>query len=614
MFNEKKIKNKIVRRLILLGSFKLVIFSVIISRLYKLQVIDRQKYKTLANDNRINLILHAPSRGKIIDSEGNIIADNRKVYTLTITPFLIKNIDNTIKNISNLIKVSQEEISLFNIKLQNINKSDDPIALKKYLSWSELSIISVNIPNLPGVNIKVGSIREYSMGSYYAHILGYTSYLSRKESQNSYTYNISEFAIGKVGIEKVYDSYLRGIPGTEEVEVNAQGNYIRRLSIIKSKPGINVQLTVNSELQDYTHKRIGSNMGATLVIDAENGNILSSASSPSFDPNIFSKTLNETAWEKISKATNGPLINRAFNGLYPPGSTFKPVVALAALKYGLINNNEIFFCNGTYTLGNRDFHCWHKGGHGNLNLINAIAQSCDVFFYELAMRLGIEKISETAKLLGFHSYYDDFFGKPKSIIPNKKWKKEKYNERWQKGETLNVGIGQGFLLSTPLELAIMTANLINKGKIISPNIIKSISGEVKKDILINKKNNFSIEHLNIIKKGMFKVINSPKGTAWKSRTNDEEFIIAGKTGTSQVRMISVKERETGILKNEDLPFNQRDHALFIGFAPYKKPKYITVVILEHAGGGSSKAAPVGRDLLIATRKIIEGIDTNIAVS
>ena len=614
MFNEKKIKNKIVRRLILLGSFKLIIFSVIIGRLYKLQVIDRQKYKTLANDNRINLVLHAPSRGKITDSEGNIIADNRKVYTLTITPFLIKNIDNTIKNISNLINVSQEEISLFNIKLQNINKSDDPIALKEYLSWSELSIISVNIPNLPGVNIKVGSIREYSMGSYYAHILGYTSYLSRKESQNSYTYNISEFSIGKAGIEKVYDSYLRGVPGTEEVEVNAQGNYIRRLSMTKSKPGINVQLTVNSELQDYTNKRIGSNIGATLVIDAKNGNILSSASSPTFDPNIFSKTLNEKSWEKISKATNGPLINRPFNGLYPPGSTFKPVVALAALKYGLIKNNEIFFCNGTYPLGNRDFHCWHKEGHGNLNLINAIAESCDVFFYELAIRLGIEKISETAKLLGFNSYYDDFFGKPKSIIPNKKWKKEKYNERWQKGETLNVGIGQGFLLSTPLELAIMTANLINKGKIISPNIIKFISGEVKKDISINKKNNFSIDHLNIIKKGMFKVINSPKGTAWKSRTNDEEFIIAGKTGTSQVRMISVKERETGILKNEDLPFNQRDHALFIGFAPYKKPKYITVVILEHAGGGSSNAAPVGRDLLIATRKIIEGIDTNIAVS
>lgn len=614
MFNEKKIKNKIVRRLLLLGSFKLLIFSVIIGRLYKLQVIDRQKYKTLANDNRINLILHAPSRGKIFDSNGNIIADNRKVYTLTLTPFLINNIDDSIKSISNLINISQEEIKLFFNRLENIKKSDNPIALKEYLSWNELSIISVNIPTLPGVNIKVGSIREYSMGSYFAHILGYTTYLSRKESKDSYSYNIPNFFVGKVGIEKVYDSYLRGVPGTEEVEVNAQGNYIRRLSITNSKSGNDLQLTINSELQNYSHKRIGSKIGASLVIDAVNGDILSSTSSPSYDPNMFSKTLNQSSWDNIARDTNSPLINRTFNGLYPPGSTFKPVVALAALKYGLISTKEKIFCNGIYKMGNRNFHCWHKGGHGSINLINAIAESCDVFFYELAIRLGIEKISETAKLLGFNSYYDDFFGKPKSVVPTKKWKKENYNERWQKGETLNVGIGQGFLLSTPLELAIMTANIINKGKKISPNIIKAISGEKVNSSLSNDNNQFSIDHLNIIKKGMFKVLNSPKGTAWKSRTDDKEFIISGKTGTSQVRIISTQERDTGILKNEDLPYNQRDHALFIGFAPFKKPKYITAVILEHAGGGSSNAAPVGRDLLIEARKIIEGIDTTKIVS
>ena len=419
---------------------------------------------------------------------------------------------------------------------------------------------------------------------------------------------------GKNGIEKIYDSFLKGVPGKEEIEVNAKGKYIRRLSMIKSKPGKDVQLTINSEIQDYAYKAIGSNVGAALVLDAKNGDIICSVSTPSYDPNIFSKTLQDSSWEKIINSPNAPLINRSISGLYPPGSTFKPVVALAALQNGLISSRDTIHCNGTYVLGNRKFHCWKKSGHGNLNLSDAIAQSCDVFFYDLALRLGIEKISETAKLLGFGQYYDDYYGIPKSIVPNKKWKKDNYNESWQKGETLNVGIGQGFLLSTPLELAIMTGNIINNGNIISPNIIKSISGENIKNNNVNKGNNFNIEHLNIIKNAMYKVMNSPKGTAWKSRISDEDFEIAGKTGTSQVRIISAKERETGIIKNKDLPYEKRDHALFIGFAPFKNPKYITTVILEHAGGGASYAAPIARDLLIASRKVIEGIDTDISVS
>ena len=351
-----------------------------------------------------------------------------------------------------------------------------------------------------------------------------------------------------------------------------------------------------------------------LVLDAKNGDILCSASSPSFDPNIFSKKLDNQSWNKIINSMNAPLINRPINGLYPPGSTFKPVVALAALKFGVISKDEKIFCNGIYTLGNRNFHCWKEVGHGNLNLEDAIAQSCDVYFYELALRLGINKIAETARLLGFGEFYDDYYGISKSIIPDKKWKKDNFNEKWQKGETLNVGIGQGFLLSTPLELAIMTANIINKGNLIKPNIVKSISGEKVDNDKLTVRRNFKLEHLDIIKKAMYQVINSPKGTAWKSRVNDKDFNISGKTGTSQVRIISKEERESGIIKNEDLPFEKRDHALFVGFAPYNNPKYITTVILEHAGGGASNAAPMARDILVKARKIIEGIDTDISVS
>ena len=608
MYNAKKIKNKIIRRVVILGSFKLLIFSVIISRLYKLQVIDRQKYKTLANKNRIDLVLHAATRGKVMDSEGGIIADNRKIFTVNLNPHLVKDIDLTVNTLKNLINISDKDTKIFYRKLKELEKSHISIPLKRYLSWNELSIISVNKPKLVGVNIEFYSIREYRRGSYYAHILGYTS--NHFDSFNKDKI-ISNNLAGISGIEKIYDSYLRGVPGIEQIEVNAQGNYVRRLDIEKSKTGYNLQVTINSKLQDFTHKKISSNIGAALIIDASNGDLLSSVSSPSYDPNIFSKTLSNSDWQKIISSKNAPLINRPIKGLYPPGSTFKPVVALAALKYGVIKKTDKIFCNGFYTLGDRDFHCWNKTGHGNVNITDAMAESCDVYFYEIALKLGIEKIAETANLLGFGSYYDDFFGIPKSIVPNKKWKNDKYNEKWQKGETLNVGIGQGFLLSTPLELAIMTANLINGGKIIRPNIIKSLPDSTKTASPKVIYNNFKIEHLNIIKEAMFKVVNSSKGTARKSTSNDEEYPISGKTGTSQVREISMAERATGIIKNKDLPLNKRDHALFIGFAPFNKPKYITAVVLEHAGGGSASAAPIGRDLLIASRKIIEGIDTNL---
>ena len=613
MLNDKRIKNKVVRRVLLIGSFKLLVFSAIIGRLYKLQVVDREKYKTLSDSNRISLVFHAPSRGKIIDSLGNTIANNRKVYAL-VYDFSKLDLIKTINKIKSLINLNDETVNLILNKIKSAEIIDNTVILKEYLSWKELSIIYVNLPDLPGVTIKTSSIREYTKGSFYAHTVGYTSYFNDKNSEINFTKNIPFLLKGKNGIEKVYDSYLRGVPGREEVEVNASGKFIRRLSLVKSIPGKDVQLTINSDLQDFAHGAIGSNIGAVLVLDAKNGDILCSASSPSFDPNIFSKKLDNQSWNKIINSMNAPLINRPINGLYPPGSTFKPVVALAALKFGVISKDEKIFCNGIYTLGNRNFHCWKEVGHGNLNLEDAIAQSCDVYFYELALRLGINKIAETARLLGFGEFYDDYYGISKSIIPDKKWKKDNFNEKWQKGETLNVGIGQGFLLSTPLELAIMTANIINKGNLIKPNIVKSISGEKVDNDKLTVRSNFKLEHLDIIKRSMYQVINSPKGTAWKSRVNDKDFNISGKTGTSQVRIISKEERESGIIKNEDLPFEKRDHALFVGFAPYNNPKYITTVILEHAGGGASNAAPMARDILVKARKIIEGIDTDISVS
>lgn len=606
MYNDKKIKDKIVRRVILLGGIQIALFSLIFGRLYKLQIIDNQKYKMQSDKNRISFVFHAPIRGKILDSSGYILAKNKEIYSLYLMPFIISNMDKVIKDISKIILLSKEDKDNFFSKVKETQRKDKSILLKKKLSWNELSILSVNKKDIPGMDIKVDFIREYSKGSYYSHIVGYTFKDTNKKDL------IIDMQYGKMGIEKSYNNYLKGIPGTEEIEVNANGNFVRRLSIKKSIPGSNIQLTINTELQQYVQQRMGSEIGASLILDAENGNILASVSSPSFDPNMFSETLKPEKWDEITKDKKSPFINRSFKGLYPPGSTFKPVIAIAALKHKVINKNEKIFCNGIYSLGNRDFHCWKKNGHGNLNLESAISESCDVYFYELALRLGIEKISNMAKSLGFGSYYNEYFGKSYGVVPNKKWKKEVYNEKWQKGETLNVGIGQGFLLVTPLELAVMTANISNIGNIISPNIIKSIDGtEVNNNLTINSKFDFDNDYLSIVKRGMFKVVNSPKGTAWKSRVNDRNFEISGKTGTSQVRIISKEEREQGIIKNEELPWEKRDHALFVGFAPYDKPKFVTAIILEHAGGGSRFAAPMGKDLLIAARKYISGIDTKI---
>ena len=606
MYNDKKIKDKIVRRVFLLGGIQVALFSLIFGRLYKLQVLDNEKYKMQSDKNRISFLFHSPIRGKILDSSGYILAKNKEIYSLYLSPFLISDLDKVINTISKIIILTEQEIDKFLNRINESQRRDKAILLKSNLSWNELSILSVNRKDIPGIDIKVDFVREYSKGSYYSHIIGYTFKDTNKKDL------VIDMQYGRMGIEKSYNDYLKGIPGIEEIEVNANGSFVRRLSIKNSTPGRDIQLTINTDLQGYTKKRMGSEVGASIIMDAKNGDILASVSSPSFDSNLFSKPLESEIWDKLIKDSKSPLLNRAFRGLYPPGSTFKPVIAIAALKHRVISKNEKIFCNGIYTLGDRDFHCWKKGGHGSLDMENAISQSCDVYFYELSLRLGIEKISNMAESFGFGKYHNEYFGEPNGIIPNKKWKKAVHNKKWQKGETLNVGIGQGFLLVTPLELAVMTACISNMGNMIAPNIIKSIDGnEVSNQLTINLNENLFNEHLSIVKKGMFKAVNNPKGTAWKSRINDSNYKLSGKTGTSQVRIISSEEREKGIIKNEELPWYKRDHSLFIGFAPYDKPQFVTSVILEHAGGGSRFAAPMGKDLLIAARKYVSGIDTKI---
>ena len=606
-------RKKINRRAAIYIGIKVLVFSAIVGRIYKLQVIDSEKYKTLAEENRIGLVIHMPLRGLIYDMEGMIVASNKVHYTLSMTSVHINDLNALIIKLNEFIKLDNQEVDLMKHIYANKN-STLPHIIKNTLNWEEVARVSTNLLNLDGIEVNSTNSRYYPTDEKYFHITGYISSVTNKELEKDNFYSYPGTQSGKTGVEFTCEKFLRGFPGTEEVEVNSKGKIVRQLSIKHSVKGSDVHLTMNSRLQEYTISRLESKIGAAVVIDAKNGNIISSVSNPSINPNIFSKYMSEEKWDIISGAPNSPLLNKSVQGLYPPGSIFKIVVALAALKYGVINSKEKIFCSGKYELGNEEFHCWKKTGHSNVNFIKAIAESCDNYFYEISLRLGIEKIYKEAINLGVGKVYELFLRQELGSVPNKNWKKKVHGESWQKGETLNTGIGQGFVLLTPVEMAIMTAIIVNGGNIIRPNIIKIIKGN-NEDIKIDntsiesKINFYSKDHLNLIKKGMFNAVNSRKGTAWKSRIEDKNYLIGGKTGTSQVRKISSEERESGIIKNEDLPWGKRDHALFIGFAPYEKPKFVTVVVIEHGGSGSKIAAPIGRDLLVASREILLGEKT-----
>ena len=608
-------RKKLHRRAAIFLTLKLLFFTIIIGRLYKLQVIDSKKYKTLADENRIKLIIHMPERGKIYDENGLILASNKIYYSLKMTPEQIDDLNSVIVKLNSYIDLELEEVDLIK-NVYRTYRADIPHIIKRNLDWNEVAKISTNLLNLSGIKIDTESIRYYPKSNKYFHIAGYTSRASKKELRQDNFYSYPGIKLGKSGVELTFEKFLRGFPGNEEVEVNSRGKIIRQLSIKNSIKGSDVYLTLNTKLQEHTISRLGTNIAAAVVIDVNNGNIISSVSTPSFNPNVFSQSLSEEEWKKISTAQFSPLLDKTVQGLYPPGSIFKIVIAIAALKYGVINSSEKIFCNGKYKLGTDEFHCWKKNGHGNVNLIKAIAESCDNYFYEISLRLGIEKIYKEAKNLGVGRVYKHFLQQVEGIVPNKSWKEKNFGEPWQKGETLNTGIGQGYVLLTPVEIGIMTSIIVNGGKIIRPNIIRGIK-KGEEDIKIDntfKTNNHNLyenKHLNIVKKGMFNVVNTRKGTAWKSRVADEKYIIGGKTGTSQVRKISLEEREKGIIKNEDLPWSKRDHALFIGFAPYDKPKFVTVVVVEHGGSGAKVAAPIGRDLLIASREILLGEKTKL---
>ena len=592
------------RRSVLLFSGKLTLLSGLIGRMYYLQIIEGEKYKTLADENRISLQLIAPKRGRILDRFGRPMAINRQNYRVMLIPENTNDIELSLRQLGKIIPLSTQDIIRIKRKLKR-KRRFLPLMVKENLKWNDLAKIEVNAADLPGIVIDVGESRFYPAGEETVSVLGYVSRVSENELTGDPLLELPGFRIGKAGIEKVRDLELRGKSGTTQVEVNAFGRQIRELDRQEGQSGAETYLTIDMELQKYVSRRLGKQAASAVVMDIHTGEVLSLASTPSYDPNSFNRGLSHSEWRALVTNPRTPLNNKAISGQYAPGSTFKMIVALAALEKGVVTPKTKYFCSGEMELGKSMFHCWKKGGHGNMSMANAIVQSCDVYFYEIALRTGIDSISAMARKLGLGQILDiELSGEQRGLIPTRAWKKRVKQVSWQKGETLLAGIGQGLILATPLQLAVMTARLVNGGKAVLPRLILNPTkknGKSEKTEVVDFLNlGIRSHHLDLMKTAMKNVTTSPVGTAYKSRIIEPGLEYGGKTGTVQVRRISKAERESelGVKKNKDLKWSERDHALFVGYAPVESPRYAVSVVVEHGGGGSTAAAPIAKDILL----------------
>ena len=588
------------RRAAMLAGGKAVLISALVGRMYFLQVVESKRYKTLADENRVNFRLLAPLRGRIVDRFGVPIADNQQNYRVLLIPEQTDDIEKTLLRLGGLIPITKSEKRYIMREVRR-KRSFVPVTLRENLSWEDVARIEVNSPDLPGIMIDVGQSRFYPHAIETAHILGYVAAVSEGEVTGDPLLELPGFRIGKSGIEKVYDRVLRGASGSLQVEVNAYGRVIRELERNEGQPGTRLHLTIDTQLQKLASEKLRGESGSVVVMDIYSGDVLAMVSTPGFDPNAFNKGLSTSEWNALVSNDRSPLINKSIGGHYAPGSTFKMVVALAALEKGVISSESEVYCSGETKLGNATFHCWKRGGHGTTDLKKGISQSCDVYFYEIAKRTGIERIAEMARRLGFGARLGlDLPGEKPGLIPSDEWKRLVIGSPWQQGETLLAGIGQGYVLTTPLQLAVMTARLVNGGVAVTPHLTRdiiSMDSIVRRNKVENRDIGLIPSHLALVRDAMNSVVNVPSGTAFNSRIKKPEFRMGGKTGTAQVRRISKQERENRVLKNNELPWKERDHALFVGFAPVDSPRYAISVVVEHGGGGSKVAAPIARDVL-----------------
>ena len=628
-FNKLKTIN---RRMFIFSAFKGIVFIGIIARLFSLQINENKKYLTLSDKNRLRETRLPPIRGEFKDYFGNTIAGNLKVYQLHVIPEQVENFKSLAIRLRDILEFSDETLNKIYKKKRN-QKPWQTIVISENLSWDQFSKINFYLHELPGAKPVITLGRSYPYGESYTHVLGYVSQVSSEDITNNNIINernVPGLRVGKSGLEKTFENELIGSNSIQRFEVNAYGKKINQIDFKEGKKGKEINLTIDSEIQKLTSDLLKDKAGSISVIDIYTGEIIAMNSSPSFNPNLFLYGINEKMWEKIKRDPLKPLLNKTISGLYSPGSTIKPLVALSALENDVIKPNMSVKCEGKVEMYGQKYHCWKKKGHGYMSLKDAIKQSCDVYFYELARLLGVDRLNITAEKFGLGKKVlgNVFQNEKKGIVPSTKWKKDNLGENWYLGETFITGIGQGYIQTNPLQLCLMTAQLANGGYKIYPKIrvdenqnsvekIKKIMQE--NEIELKKKDNALIkateeflrpnkkeysplyrnpENVKFVLDAMFKSTNEIYGTSYTSRLDDPKYQFAGKTGTSQVKRITEEERELD-LDTSEIEYKNRDHAWFIAFGPYKNPRYAMSILVEHGGSGSKAAAPIAKKLMKA---------------
>ena len=592
----------ITRRMFILSSLKIAVFIGIICRLFYLQISENIKWRSLSDKNRLREWKIPPQRGIIEDYFGEKIAKNSQVFQLHMIPEDVPNLEELFFRLSKIIDFNERQKSNL-IKRLKKRKPWEPIIISDNLSWSEFSRLNLFLHETPGIKPVVSIARKYIEDGSFSHIIGYVSAVSVKDLENSALLrkiNIPGLKTGKNGLEKSLNEDMIGKPGLQRFEVNAYGKRIKELKFVEGTAGKNYRTTLDIDVQQFTSELLKDKSGSICVMDIYTGDIIAMVSSPTFDANKFVHGIDTKDWQDLINDDKKPLINKSIAGLYPPGSTIKPLVALSALENDVISPNTTTECKGVIELYGHTYHCWKEKGHGFLRLREGIKQSCDIYFYEVARRLGVDRLAETANKFGLGNKVFDILDEERTgLVPSTKWKLKNIGRGWLLGETLLAGIGQGYFQVTPIQLCLMTAQLANGGYKIKPKIIyneqalQSTTDASREQFGQLYRNQ---ENVKFVLDAQFGATNEPMGTSYRSRHVKPEYIFAGKTGTSQIRSITEEERELKI-KQKDLPYKRRDHALFTAFAPYKNPRYAFSVVIEHGGAGSSAAAPLAKKVI-----------------
>lgn len=588
MLNKESLHNQLItRRAFLLSAGGAAGFSLLASRMFYMQIIKSDDYRLLSDQNRINPVMMHPLRGDIVDSKGRLLAGSSSSFYLMLDKSENKNYKDSLEYLYQILELPEEKRVLIKKRIAKYGLKA-PLAIIEDISWNQACIIEENIANMPGVYVEIWQLRQYYYKDIFTHIIGYTGVLNEQEKRNLALSNIGNFHVGKNGLEKYYDSILRGSFGIKKMEVNATGHYIRELSNQDSVKGEAIELNIDASLQEYIFNLLPKTGASAVVMDVDNGRILAAASTPSFDPNKFVRKISSDDWKALNDNPYHPLLNRISQGTYPPGSIFKLITVLAALEYGIDPNMKVECARGASALGNGFYRCWNLHGHGTLDMKEAIQHSCNAYMYKLIKMIGGECVLDLAKKLGLGNITGiDLPSESCGFVPDADWKRRRFKSDWKIGDSLNIGIGQGALLVTTIQLARLGSIIASKGKLVTPRIV----GQENISMIDIKR-----EHFDFLHQAMFDVMNRAGGSAYSKRVLDENWSMSGKTGTAQV------QAKRGVRDLNNVGFAGRNHALFLGFVPSHNPKYSIMVVVDHGGGGASSAAPIARDIVSKIRE------------